>query len=272
MSVLGKFRRRSRLVQVDGSVYSPFANTGNTNRQPKFTAPAWLQAFFKPKYAVPAWFQAYFNPSKDAIKYWEDQLRLARKGRKHQLPDDRMRMPSSELHQLMAKSFIDELLSSSFSNFETILDIGCSDGYIVDYFNRHGKKATGIDGTIYPTDRLFIEENHLDVFEMDMHALDFDNESFDAVWCRHSLEHSFAPLQVLAEIHRVLKTNGLLFIILPPPAEPPVPYHGHWHQIPDYQLKYLLEMCNFEVLSLKTVHFSYKRDGDNLEIRAICKK
>ena len=183
-----------------------------------------------------------------------------------------MRMPSSELHQLMAKSYVDELLSSSFNNFETILDIGCSDGYIVNYFNRHGKKATGVDGTIYPTDKLFIEENHLNVFEMDMHALEFKDESFDAVWCRHTLEHSFAPMQVLAEIHRVLKQNGILFIILPPPPQPPAPYHGHWHQIPDYQLKYLLDICNFEVINVKTVFFSYKKENDNLEIRSICKK
>jgi hypothetical protein len=34
----------------------------------------------------------------------------------------------------------------------------------------------------------------------------------------------------------------------------------------------LLEMCNFEIIDMRTVFFSYKRENDNLEIRAICKK
>lgn len=226
----------------------------------------------KEEFIVPSWFKNYFKVDESSVKYWECQLQLAREGKEHKLPDDRMRMPSSELHQLMAKEFIDELLLSSFNDFETVLDIGCSDGYIVNYFNIHGKKAIGINNSIYPTDRLYIEDNNLEIYKMDMHCLYFGENIFDAVWCRHSLEHSFAPLQVLAEIYRVLKKGGKLFIILPPPPQPPLPYHDHWHQIPDYQLKYLLEMCNFEVLSLKTVLFSYKRENDNLEIRAICQK
>jgi SAM-dependent methyltransferase len=86
------------------------------------------------------------------------------------------------------------------------------------------------------------------------------------------LQHSFAPPQVLAEINRVLKFNGYLFAVLPPPPQPPEPFPDHWHQIPEYQFRYLLESCNFEVLKLWTAWFSYKRPNDNLEIRAICRK
>lgn len=224
------------------------------------------------KFVIPSWFNNYFKADESSTKYWEWQLQLAREGKEHKLPDNCMRMPSSELHQLMAKSFIDELLGSPFNDFETVLDVGCSDGYIVHYFNVHGKKAVGINDALFPTDKLYIEENNLIIYEMDMHCMNFDDNTFDAVWCRHSLEHSFAPLQVIAEIYRVLKKNGKFIIILPPPPQPPLPYHGHWHQIPDYQLKYLLEMCNFKVLSLKTVWFSYKCENDNVEIRAICEK
>ncbi len=245
-------------VTIEENSFNPFEINGNKNTMEKFV--------------VPLWFRNYFRPDEEATKYWEFQLQLAKEKKDYNLPNDRMRMPSNELHQLMAKQFIDELLASSFNDFETILDVGCSDGYIVNYFNMHGKKAVGIDELIYPTDRLYIEENNLEVFEMDMHWLDFNDNTFDAVWCRHTLEHSFAPLQVLAEIYRVLKKDGLLFVALPPPPQPPVPYHGHFHQIPDYQLKYLLEMCNFNVLRIETVYFSYKRENDNLEIRAVGRK
>jgi len=143
---------------------------------------------------------------------------------------------------------------------------------MVKIFKDSGKDVVGINDFLYPTDRLFIEEYNLEVYEMDMHCMDFEDESFDAVWCRHTLEHSFAPLQVLSEIYRVTKNNGYLFAVLPPPPEPQEPYEGHWHQIPQYQFKYLLEICNFKVIDIRTAYFSYKRQNDNLEIRAICQK
>jgi SAM-dependent methyltransferase len=220
------------------------------------------------KFIVPGWFNEYFHLDETALKYWQSQYKLAKENKEYQLPDYRMRMPSDELHQLMAKEFW-EIIPK---DFKRILDVGCSDGYMVKTFKDAGKDAIGINDFFYPTDRLFIEEHNLEVYEMDMHCMDFEDESFDAVWCRHTLEHSFAPLQVLSEIYRVTKHNGYLFAVLPPPPDPQEPYEGHWHQIPLYQFKYLLEMCNFKILDIRTTYFSYKRESDNLEIRAICKK
>lgn len=220
------------------------------------------------KFVVPSWFKAYWYPNEDAQRHWQFQYQLAKEGKEHRLPEDRLRMPGNKLHQIGSLEFWREVPK----DFNTILDIGCNDGYMVKQFLDAGKNAVGVDEYIYPTDRLYTEEHGLDTREMDMHCLGFDDESFDAVWCRHTLEHSFVPLQVLAEIYRILKKDGYLFVILPPPPDPPIHYPGHWHQIPDYQLRYLLELCSFKILSLKTVHFSHLRENDNLEIRAICRK
>jgi ubiquinone/menaquinone biosynthesis C-methylase UbiE len=143
---------------------------------------------------------------------------------------------------------------------------------MVKVFKDSGKKPAGINDTLLAVDGVFVEQNGLDVRKGDMHNMEFEDASFDAVWCRHTLEHAFAPLQVLAEINRVLKPNGYLFGVLPPPPNPPSPFPDHWHQIPEYQFRYLLECCNFEVLKMWTAWFSYKRENDNLEIRAICRK
>jgi SAM-dependent methyltransferase len=97
----------------------------------------------------------------------------------------------------------------------------CFDGYIVKIFKDSEKDVIGINDFLYPTDRLFIEENNLQVYELEMHCMDFEDGSFDAVWCRHTLEHIFALLQVLYEISRMLKENGYLFAVLPPPPDPP---------------------------------------------------
>jgi SAM-dependent methyltransferase len=220
------------------------------------------------KFAVPDWFKKYWHADEASMQYWQWQYELAKDNKEHKLPEDCMRMPSNELHQLMAKEFWQEVPK----DFDKILDIGCSDGYMVKIFKDSGKDAIGINDFLYPTDKLFIEEYNLQVYEMDMHCMDFEDGSFDAVWCRHTLEHSFAPLQVLYEISRVLRGNGYLFAVLPPPPDPQEPYEGHWHQIPQYQFKYLLELCNFSVIDIRTTYFSYKRHHDNLEIRAICKK
>jgi SAM-dependent methyltransferase len=232
---------------------------------------SWLQKLRSPKekrFTVPDWFSGYWHPDEASMEYWQWQYELAKQNKEHKLPEDCMRMPSNELHQLMAKEFWHEVPK----DYNTILDIGCSDGYMVKIFKDSGKDAVGVNDFLYPTDMLFIEEHKLKIYEMDMHCLDFEDGSFDAVWCRHTLEHSFAPLQVLSEIYRVTKDNGYLFAVLPPPPEPQEPYEGHWHQIPQYQFKYLLEMCNFEVIDIRTAYYSYQRENDNLEIRVICKK
>lgn len=219
----------------------------------------------------PQWFSEYWLPDSASKKHWDWQYQLAKNGQKFTVPEYTMRHPSAEQHQLLAKDFLKYVLEK-YNDFSTVLDVGCSDGYMVKYFNECGKDAMGIDNCIYATDYLFIEENNLKVAEMEMHNMQFPNNSFDAVWCRHVLEHSFSPLQILFEIWRVLKKDGYLFCALPPPPQPPESYPGHWHQIPDYQLKYLLEMCNFKVMYIENVTFSYKQEGDSPEIRAIAKK
>ena len=86
--------------------------------------------------------------------------------------------------------------------FSSILDVGCNDGYMVKVFQDEGKKAAGINDSLMPVDWAYIEDNNLAVLQGDMHNMDFPDAVFEAVWCRHTLEHSFAPLQVLAEVNR----------------------------------------------------------------------
>jgi SAM-dependent methyltransferase len=219
-------------------------------------------------FKVPSWFKHYLPHSEESVRHWEHQYQLAKAGEQHEIPEWSMRSPAGELAQLMSAEFWSEVPK----DFGSILDVGCNDGYMVKVFQNEGKKAVGINDSLMPIDWVYIEDNNLAVVQGDMHNMDFPNAVFEAVWCRHTLEHSFAPLQVLAEINRVLKFNGYLFAVLPPPPQPPEPFPDHWHQIPEYQFRYLLESCNFEVLKLWTAWFSYKRPNDNLEIRAICRK
>ncbi len=223
----------------------------------------------RPKRFTPAWFTTYWGVDDASRRYWEEQYRLAKQGKDYRLPDERVpTTPNAQLHRALSEQLWNEIPK----DFHSVLDVGCADAYMLRVFQEAGKRAVGIDIVLYPTDRLFIEEHGLTVLQMDMHAMDFRDGSFDAVWCRHSLEHSFAPLQVLVETYRVLRPGGYLFVALPPPPYPQEPYPGHWHQIPEYQLRYLLELCSFEVLTLQTVLHSQFRPNDNSEIRAVARK
>lgn len=83
----------------------------------------------------------------------------------------------------------------------------------------------------------------------DLVSLPFKGEAFDAAVCTQVLEHVPEPLQVLQEIHRVLRPGGHLFLS--------VPQSWHQHQKPydfyrytSYGLQYLLDQAGMRVQSL----------------------
>ena len=43
----------------------------------------------------------------------------------------------------------------------------------------------------------------------------YDNESFDVITLKQVLEHFIAPEEVLSEVHRILKPDGILYIEVP---------------------------------------------------------
>lgn len=101
--------------------------------------------------------------------------------------------------------------------FDNILDIGTGSGIAALAFHAAGKQvtATGFDLRAYRTDPLptgITLHEDVDVCQMAC----FDDASFDAVWCAHVLEHTLNPGGALAEIRRVLRPGGYLFLSLPP--------------------------------------------------------
>ena len=64
---------------------------------------------------------------------------------------------------------------------------------------------TGID--IYPSPTVD--------YIADAHYLPFANETFDGVWIQAVLEHVADPVKVVSEIHRVLRTKGMVYAETP---------------------------------------------------------
>lgn len=101
-------------------------------------------------------------------------------------------------------------------DFNTLLDVGCGAGFDSAYFANLGKKVTAITSNPTPAQMQYAKENRFDIQDMDMNSLRFEDASFDAILCKHVLEHSISPLASLFELRRVLRPGGYLFLVLPP--------------------------------------------------------
>ena len=124
--------------------------------------------------------------------------------------------PPTELHTHITETMIDYLLNKyPLSENCKILDIGCGQGVAIEQFKVRGFSPIGI--TLNKEDLSLCKQKGYEVYEMDQSFLDFNDEEFDLVWCRHTLEHSIFPYFTLGEIFRVLKHKGYLYIEVPAP-------------------------------------------------------
>ena len=87
----------------------------------------------------------------------------------------------------------------------SVLCIGCRNGIELDMLRARGLEPVGID--------LFSQRR--DIFVMDMHDLLFPDDSFDAVYASHSLEHAYGLDAVLSEVRRVTRDGGVVAVEVP---------------------------------------------------------
>jgi SAM-dependent methyltransferase len=106
-----------------------------------------------------------------------------------------------------------------------ILDLGCGDGVGLMYFRLLGfHNVTGVEFCAEKAEKA--RRHGYPVSEIDMHNLStIYNESMDVVYSSHSLEHTWDPIQVLENIHRILKPGGTFFLVLPYPDTGPEDAH-----------------------------------------------
>lgn len=111
--------------------------------------------------------------------------------------------------------FLDTIISS-FPKESNILDVGCGDGISLAKLNELGHTAIGID---LNNEKLNVAKAKGSLAEKcDMHNMFiFNDNQFDVIISSHSLEHAYDPRKVLSEFFRVLKPEGLLFIVVPFP-------------------------------------------------------
>ena len=94
-----------------------------------------------------------------------------------------------------------------------LLDVGCGIGTELEVARDRGWQAKGIE--LSASSLKIAKASGLDVMAVPLADAGFASASFDCVTVNHALEHIPRVRPLLAEVRRVLRPDGLLFISVP---------------------------------------------------------
>ena len=160
-----------------------------------------------------------FNWSREAEKQWDCRA-------------DFWNKRSSAMWDSGSRKDIIPFIENHLEKGNSILDIGCGDGYGTQKLHNTGYKTTGIDlsGEMISLAKKYAESKPISFFQADINELPFERESFDAVMCINVLEWTEDPYMALRKICNVLKKGGMLCIgILGPTAGPRINSYPRLH-------------------------------------------
>jgi len=143
------------------------------------------------------------------------------------------------------------LFLQHFTNIKFMLDVGCGTGTVMKLMKTSKLDIKPHGVTLMPQEKRLCEKNGLAVKYADYHALPYKNGIFDAVFCKDAFQYSLSPPIALAEMNRVLKPKGYIFIANPDSTW--VKDKQHFVYLThDDELRYLCKWCGFkEILFLK---------------------
>jgi ubiquinone/menaquinone biosynthesis C-methylase UbiE len=173
--------------------------------------------------------------------------------------------PPSQIHDDVTRQMIDRLPTwITLLPGAKVLDVGCGQGLAMELFAQRGLAPVGI--TINPLDLEACRAKGLEVREMDQSFPQFDDASFDLVWCRHCLEHSVMPYFTLSQLGRVLKPGGGLYVEVPAPdtSARHQTNRNHYSVLPKSGWAELISRSGIESLQAMDVQIRLHAGGDDL--------
>jgi SAM-dependent methyltransferase len=95
-----------------------------------------------------------------------------------------------------------------------LLDVGCSIGLFLDLARERGWDGVGIE--FAPRALAYARDEYgLEVLDVPLEEAGFEPESFDAVALLSVLEHTNEPRRMLADVARVLRPGGAVYVVVP---------------------------------------------------------
>jgi 2-polyprenyl-3-methyl-5-hydroxy-6-metoxy-1,4-benzoquinol methylase len=142
-----------------------------------------------------------------------------------------------------------------------VLDIGCGQGVALKHFAADKLDAIGI---AIGEDVEICRQKGFNAVEMDLSFLEFADQSFDLVWCRHVLEHSVFPYFSLTETFRVLKPGGVLYMEVPAPdtASRHQTNPNHYSVLGKSMWLQLIKRAGYSTVSVSDVNFNVPAGPD----------
>ena len=174
----------------------------------------------------------------------------------------------TSLHQNVMDHMIPKIVEEyNLDDSKKIVDIGCGQGYGMVKFAELG--CTDISGlTLSKEDADAARDRGFEVAEEDMSFQSADDDTYDMLFARHSLEHSPYPLLTLLEFYRVLKPGGLAYIEMPSPQCSRLleDYDNHYAIMGPRQWTCLMKRAGFKNLDIGELKFgiSNKETGDEI--------
>lgn len=154
-----------------------------------------------------------------------------------------------------------------------VLDIASGDGVLAELVAPHSQRYVCLDSStkvvLAASERLRRLEN-VEVREGDMHALPFEDASFDLVVLMHALTYAEKPAQAVAEAGRVLRPGGRLLLTSLAPHEHRgvVEAYGHVNLgFDEAELRGFTHGAGLEVVSAGTV--TRERRPPHFEVTAL---
>lgn len=127
--------------------------------------------------------------------------------------------------EIRGRSRAAEILAMPGASTSTsFLEIGCWDGMVSWALQNAGRTTFAIDNRAEGFDARASAVG-VDLRQMDAEHLEFADESFDFVFSYDAFEHFARPDEVLAEISRVVKSGGYVWLLFGPLFLSP--YGGH---------------------------------------------
>ena len=128
------------------------------------------------------------------------------------LPETMFDLEGRERKAQTMVAVLSDFLGSNLQSF-SVLDVGSSTGIIANYLSKYFGKVLGIDidknAIAYAMNNF--KKDNLQFAISDSMNMNYPDNSFDVVICAHVYEHVPDADRLMAEIHRVLKPDGVCY-------------------------------------------------------------
>jgi len=112
------------------------------------------------------------------------------------------------------KKYLAEILHSS--NILKVLDIGSSDGSLANWLSEAFPDIVYVGVEPHEDQvRLCSPRPNAKLINAYLEEISFDNESFDLIYCSHTLEHAISARNLLTRAYDLLAQGGILFLEVP---------------------------------------------------------